>query len=97
MAIAIFVDVNHIKGKKKLGERVNRLVFLGDFLVVVLKVLYPWKSLSPEQTGQLVTLHRDSSNMIQLVLSALVKSISRLLYRSKRNAVSPKLSPNVAS
>ena len=79
MAIAIFVDVNHIKGKKKLGERVNRLVLLGDFLVVVLKVLYPWKSLSPEQTGQLVTLHRDSSNMIQLVLSALVKTISRLL------------------
>ena len=47
----MFVDVNHIKGKKKLGERVNRLVLLGSFLVLVLKVLYPWESLSSEQTG----------------------------------------------
>ena len=51
MAIAMFVDVNHIKGKKKHGERVNRLVLLGNFLVLVLKVLYSWKSLSREQTG----------------------------------------------
>lgn len=66
-----------VKGEGKLGEKVT-LVFSGTFLVLVLKVLCPWKALSPGQTGTVGHTTERLQNVVELVLSALVKSISKI-------------------